>query len=199
MMLIEQTTVATASLPVDAFKEHLRLGTGFADDALQDTVLETSLRAAMAAIEARTGKVLITRTFLWSLSAWRTRGKQALPVAPVQSITGVIVVDRDGVETVYDSESYGLAKDDQRPSIVAFSGCLPASALGGSAEITFEAGFGATWAAIPADLAQAVYLLAAHYYEHRHATATRDDHMPFGVSSLIERYRTVRLLGGGAK
>ncbi len=199
MMLIEQTTVATASLPVDAFKEHLRLGTGFADDALQDTVLETCLRAAMAAIEARTGKVLITRTFLWSLTAWRAREKQALPVAPVQSITDVTIIEREGSETTYDSEYYGLAKDDQRPSIVAFSGCLPAISLGGSVEITFEAGFGTDWSDIPADLSQAVMLLAAHYYEHRHATATRDDHMPFGVSSLIERYRTVRLLGGGAK
>lgn len=198
-MLIEQTTVATAALPVDAFKEHLRLGTGFADDALQDSVLETALRAAIAAIEARTGKVLITRTFLWTLAAWRTRGKQSLPVAPVQSIGGIVIVDRYDVETTYDTESYGLSKDDQRPSIVAFSGCLPSIALGGSAEITFDAGFGTEWTDIPADLAQAVLLLAGHYYEHRHATANTDDHMPFGVASLVERYRTVRLLGGGAK
>ena len=50
MMLVEQTTVPTAALPVAEFKDHLRLGTGFADDGVQDDVLETYLRAAIATI-----------------------------------------------------------------------------------------------------------------------------------------------------
>ncbi len=60
----------------------------------------------------------------------------------------------------------------------------------------FRAGFGAGWADIPADLAQAVLLLAAHYYEYRDEVSLSQGCMPFGVSSLIERYRTVRLLTG---
>ncbi len=63
MMLVEQTSVPVAALPVAEFKDHLRLGTGFADDGVQDSVLESYLRASMAAIEARTGKVLITRGY----------------------------------------------------------------------------------------------------------------------------------------
>ena len=54
MFLVEQTTVPVASLPVSQFKHHLQLGTGFADDTAQDAVLEQYLRAAIAAIEART-------------------------------------------------------------------------------------------------------------------------------------------------
>jgi uncharacterized phiE125 gp8 family phage protein len=42
-------------------------------------------------------------------------------------------------------------------------------------------------------------MLAAHYYEYRHEMGLSGGCMPFGVSSLIERYRTVRLLGGGAR
>ena len=57
MMLIEETAIADAALPVDQFKAHLRLGTGFAEDNVQDEVLKGFLRAAIAAIEARTGKV----------------------------------------------------------------------------------------------------------------------------------------------
>ena len=64
MMLIEETAIADAALPVDQFKAHLRLGTGFAEDNVQDEVLKGFLRAAIAAIEARTGKVLIERGFL---------------------------------------------------------------------------------------------------------------------------------------
>ena len=63
MMLIEETNVPDAVLPVEAFRMHLRLGTGFAQDGLQDPVLRSFLRAAMAAVEARTGKVLIIRRF----------------------------------------------------------------------------------------------------------------------------------------
>ncbi len=94
MMLVEQTTVPTEALPVAQFKDHLRLGTGFADDGVQDNVLESYLRAAMAAIEARTGKILITRSFTWTLTAWRDLSTQALPVGPVSAITQLTITDR---------------------------------------------------------------------------------------------------------
>ncbi|MEY2961928.1 MAG: hypothetical protein RLZ60_1758, partial [Pseudomonadota bacterium] len=72
MMLVEQTTVPLAALPVAEFKGHLRLGSGFADDGLQDGVLVAALRAAIAAIEARTGKILIQRDFSWTVYRWRS-------------------------------------------------------------------------------------------------------------------------------
>ncbi|MEM7295556.1 MAG: hypothetical protein AAF330_02850 [Pseudomonadota bacterium] len=71
MMLVEEIQLPSEALPVTTFKAHLRLGTGFADETLQDSVLESFLRAAVAAIEARTGKILLTRTFSWTLGAWR--------------------------------------------------------------------------------------------------------------------------------
>ncbi|HHI71295.1 MAG TPA: phage gp6-like head-tail connector protein, partial [Rhodobacteraceae bacterium] len=52
------------------------------------------------------------------------------------------------------------------------------------------------WGDLPADVAHAVMLLAAHYYEHRDVGGAADKVMPYGVTSLIERYRTVRILGG---
>ena len=64
MMLIEQTGVPTAALPVQEFKDHLRLGTGFADDTVQDALVEAYLRAALAAIEGRIGKALLPAIFL---------------------------------------------------------------------------------------------------------------------------------------
>ncbi|MEY8841968.1 hypothetical protein AB9K41_23310, partial [Cribrihabitans sp. XS_ASV171] len=99
MMLNEETTVPEAALPVQQFKAHLRLGTGFAEDAVQDAVLESFLRAAIAAIEARTGKVLIARQFSWVLTAWRDRYGEAFPVAPVVSLEAVVLRDAGGVET----------------------------------------------------------------------------------------------------
>ena len=50
MMLTETGVVTAGALPVEAFKDHLRLGTGFADDGFQDALVETYLRASIAAI-----------------------------------------------------------------------------------------------------------------------------------------------------
>lgn len=198
MMLVEETTVPQAALPVAAFKEHLRLGSGFADDGLQDTVLESFLRAAMAAIEARTGKILIERDFNWTLTHWRDAQEQALPVAPVSAIISVVLIDRNGQETTVPVTDWRLVADTQRPRLAAMGACLPSVPQSGSVRIAFVAGFGPTWEYLPADMAQAALLLAAHYYEYRHDTAGAVGSMPFGVTTLIERYRTVRLfLGGG--
>lgn len=198
MMLIEQTGVLTAALPVQEFKEHLRLGTGFADDTVQDTLAETYLRAALAAIEGRIGKALLERDFLLTLSRWRNDEMQAFPVAPVTAILSVNVLDRDAVATLIAPARYRLQRDTHRPKIAAAGGCLPGIPTGGTAEIAFTAGFGPAWADVPVDLAQAAFLLAAQFHENRHEAGERPSVLPFGVMALIERWRTVRVLGGGA-
>jgi hypothetical protein len=43
-----------------------------------------------------------------------------------------------------------------------------------------------------------VLLLASEYYEHRHDDGAQASGLPFGVVTLIERWRNVRLLGGKA-
>ncbi len=198
MMLVEQTTVSTEALPVAEFKDHLRLGTGFADDGMQDGVLESYLRAALAAIEARTGKVLLSRSFLWTLTGWRELSRQALPVAPVTQVTEIKLEDRYGNETIVELDRYRLEKDAHRPRIVSTGLHLPLIPLHGSAHVTFVAGFGGDWDAVPADLCQSVFLLASHYYDNRGAIGTGTP-MPFGVSLLIDRYRSVRLFGEGGQ
>lgn len=193
MMLIEQTTVPQAALPVQALKDHLRLGTGFADDALQDGMLESHLRAAIAAIEGRIGKVLLRRSFKLVLPCWRDAGAQALPLAPVSAVTGVALVDAAGVVEVVAASRYRLQPDQHRPRLLAVGLLLPTVPTDGQVEISFEAGFGADWALVPADLAQAVLLLAAQFYETRHEAGGG---LPVTVQALIEKWRNVRVLGG---
>ena len=196
MMLVELTTVPTAALPVAEFKDHLRLGTGFADDGVQDDVLEAYLRAAIATIEARTTKALITRSFSWTLTAWRDLAAQALPLGPVSAITALSIFDRLGAEEVVDSDKFVLQPDLHRPRLVATGYTLPVIPVGGTAVIGFDAGFGAAWSDVPVDLGQAVKMLAALYYENR-GTHPGEAGMPAGVAGLVARYRPVRLFGGG--
>ena len=192
MNLIELTTPASGDIPVSALSEHLKLGTGFADDGAQDTLLEAFLRAAIANIEGRTGKVLLTRQLAWEVTRWIEPDCQGLPVAPVQEISSVVMVKSDGAENVIDAGAYFLRADDMRPKL-ASKGLLPSIPSYGLARIIFQAGFG-DWGEVPADLKQAVLMLAAYYYENRH-NAGNAGSMPFGVLSLIDRYRTVRLMG----
>jgi len=197
MMLVEETTVPLSALPVAQFKDHLRLGSGFSDDGVQDAVLESYLRAALAAIEARTGKILIERMFSWRLTAWRDVRRQPLPVAPVNAVDAVTLLDMQGQETEVDADGWYLEPDMQRPSLQPSGASLPALPPGGSVRIGMLAGFGPEWSDLPADLAQAVMLLAAHFYEFRHDVSHLSPAMPHGVLALTEGYRTVRLFMGG--
>ena len=199
MMLTELTTVPPSALPVATFKTHLRLGSGFADDGVQDEGLENYLRAAMAAIEARTGKILIEREFCWTVTAWRDDVRQPLPLAPVTRILRLVIVSRTGEETQVSPARYVLERDDQRPAVVSTGSGLPSIPTGGTLRVEMLAGYAAAWTGIPDDLQQAVMMLAAHFYEYRHETAINGAMMPFGVSALIERYRTVRLFMGGGR
>lgn len=193
MILVEETQVPETALPVDALKRHLRLGSGFAEDDVQDPVLGSFLRAALAAIEARCSKALISRSFVMTLGAWRDPQAQILPVAPVQAITALTLVDSYGASTDIDSGRYRLEQDAFTPWLRPTSGCLPDIPASGSAEIRFTAGYGPGFYDLPADLQQAVLLLAAHYYEYRDETALGQGCMPFGVTALMARYRPVRL------
>ena len=176
-------------------RDHLRLGSGFAEDGLQDGLIEAYLRAALAVIEALIGKVLLVRRFRWVLADWRYRAGQALPVAPVQAIDSVVLVDAAGGRL--EVGSLRLIADLHRPRLVPVGSALPLVPPEGRVEVVFSAGFGATWAEVPADLRQAVLMLAAEYYERRDEMGLRDQGLPGAIMALIERWRTVRVLGGG--
>jgi len=193
MMLSEQTPVPETALPLEPFKAHLRLGTGFGEDSLQDEVLVSFLRAAIAAIEARTGKVLITRQFTLNMHQWRDPVAQVLPLVPVTSVGTVVLVDAEGGEDTLETSLYHLVQDSQHPQLCPTGSLLPAVVNGGALRITLTAGMAGDWGGLPADLGQAVLMLASHYYNYRDDTGLSGGCMPFGVTSLIERYRVVRL------
>lgn len=198
MILTEVTTIPTLTLPVQGLKDHLRLGSGFADSDLQDGLIGAHLRAAIAAIEGRIGKALIARRFRWTLEDWRSLSQQTLPLAPVSAVQSVTLFDAVNLATPVASTAYVLVQDTHRPRLAARGILFPTVPQDGRIEIDFDAGFGPLWADVPSDLQQAVMLLAAGYYENRHDPATHPAGLPRQVQVLIERWRTVRVLGGGA-
>ncbi|MCV6587122.1 MAG: head-tail connector protein [Marinibacterium sp.] len=199
MVLTELTQVPDADLPVAEFRAHLRLGTGFGEDTLQDAVLTGFLRAAMAAVEGQIGKVLIARDYEWVLSAWRGTEAEVFPVAPVLAVAEVSVADRAGAETVIAQDRYALKQDAHRPELRATGGALPTIPLLGSVRVQFTAGLAPEWGGLPADLAQAVLMLAGYYYENRAESMSGGHWMPYGVTSLLRRYRPMRLTAGAGQ
>lgn len=194
-MMMEEGALAGSALPVADLRDHLNLGDS--DGGAADGLLGSCLRAAMAAIEARTGKVLIARPFRWRFGHWRSPEGQPLPLAPVGLVHEVALVDATGTAEALSPERWQLRPDLHRP-LLRMIGGLPAIPADGWVEISFTAGFGASWAELPADLRQAVLMLAARYFEDR-AEAGQVQALPFGVMSLIERFRSVRILGGGRR
>lgn len=183
-----------AALPVAALRAQLRLGTGFADTASQDGELAGFLAAAIATIEARTGKALLTRGLRLSVPAWRWADAQPLPVAPVAAVNALVLRNRDGLASPVDPGRWQLRPDRHRPQLVARGVVLPTIPTGGQAEISFTAGFGPAWADVPADLAQAVLLLAADLYQCR--TGERPN-LPPSVAGLVGAWLPVRVTAGG--
>ena len=151
--------------------------------------------AAIAAIEARVGVVFLNRQFSWQLTVWRDQKEQALPKRPVQSLDGISLIDAADQTEIAPIEDFQLLADSQVPLIVARS-CFPNIPLGGSVEILFTAGFGELWSDIPSDLAQAMILLAAYYYENRNGNSLSETQFPPMVLSLIEPYRQIRGMRG---
>jgi uncharacterized phiE125 gp8 family phage protein len=193
MELIETAPIATAVLPLATFRDHLRLGTGFGDDTLQDGVLETCLRAAIARVEGHCGKAVLARPYRLTLGEWRDLSRLVLPLAPVAAVTRLAIFDRSGAETLIAPAQYRLIRDDHRPLLISSGYNLPQIPLTGRAEIDFDAGF-AGWAVVPGDMAQAVLLLAAGIYENRDGQAGGG--MPVLVSGLLARFRVLRIGGG---
>ncbi len=193
MILNEVSAVPSEAMPVAAFSEHLHLGSGFSNDGAQASVLEAYLRAALAAIEARSGNALFRRRFSWVIYKWARPSCQPFPVTPVQSVEQIRLISVAGDEVQVDAARYHLQQDNRQPRLVATGATLPQLPFDGSAEVIFEAGFGPVWEDIPADLRQSVLMLAAHHYENR---SGGDGKFPPGVLSLLEPYRKFRLSGG---
>ena len=193
MHLTEASPIPDAALPVAAFREHLRLSSGFGDAVTDEALLRQYLRAAIAQVEQRTGRALLARGFVLRLNRWRDEYAQTLPLAPVSAVNSVILVDAVGGETTVPAGVYALQADGARPRLVALGVALPTIATSGAVVIAFTAGFGPDWADLPADLRQAVLLLAAQYYEHRDTGPAAET--DFGVQALLERWRDIRIGG----
>ena len=185
-MLEQLTPPGAFAVPIETVADHLTLNTA-APELDETKTLERLIEAATAAIERQTQTALIMQTWRWTTESWCT----PLPLNPVAAIENIEVIDASGVATDWTGwflihgtpQRIGTRKGQVRPTIPE----------GGYARIILTAGYGTGWTDIPADLRQAVTLLAAHWYENREAAANQLAPLPFGLTSLLAPYRPVRI------
>ena len=196
MLLSELTSIGAELLPIQSLKDHLRLGSGFAEDDLQDGLVETYLRTAISVIEGKIGIVLVARNFALDVTAWPTQDRLNFPVRPVTEVNMIERIASDGSKSALNGDAFQLIPDSLSPRLQATGTCFPSIAKGQSVLITFGAGFGPAWDDVPSDLHHAVLVLAAHFYENRAGSFDANTSLPMVVQSLIERHRPVRLFKG---
>lgn len=177
MSLMLITPPAEEPVTLADLKAHLRL-----DTTEEDALLSALIVAARQSIEARFGVAVIAQTWRLALDAAPTR-PLALPLSPIASIDAVGVA-RNGLIEALAPGAY-----DAQPGLVGrvrFAGTASGDPLGGVV-ITFTAGW-TNAAAAPAELKQAVKILAAHFYEHREGETRAPD-----IAGIVSPYRRVRL------
>ena len=182
--LLEPVSLAEA-------KAHLRV-----DASDEDAFISSLVTTARLQIEAVLDLALITQQWQWIADCWPLNNVVELPMRPLQSIDAVRVRGADDVATVLDPISYSVDGASVPPRVASRSGFwpTPGARLNGI-EIDFTAGFGAAAADVPADIRQALLLLAAYWFEHRDPTSAGATNagVPDAVSTLLEPYKAVRL------
>lgn len=189
MTPIALTPPANEPVSLAEAKLFLRLDAGD-----EDELLATLITAARLMVEAASGRMLIDQTWRIVLDRWPQAGEIRLPLAPLSAIAAARVYDLLG--SAQPVASGALALDATAdPPVIRIIGEVPEIGRDrGAIEIDVVAGYGATAAAVPAPLRQAVLRLATRWFEQRGDVVGRDAAaLPGEILALVAPYRRARL------
>jgi uncharacterized phiE125 gp8 family phage protein len=156
-----------------------------AQGTLDDELIGAQIAVARAYVEDYTGTRLITQTLTLRTDDWADL--DALPVAPVQSISGITYVDVDGTThtlsaTVYEARLYGL-----EPSVVLkYNQTWPTIRVGSQITVTAVVGYGAAGSNVPPPIMQAMKLVAADAYRFRETAQVGSVAGVYPVAATVE-------------
>jgi uncharacterized phiE125 gp8 family phage protein len=195
--------------PVTTLEARTHLRT-YDDDSAEDDYIDSLIVAAREMVEAHTGRALIDQSWRLTvgesldLNSWcsmhtttttwygtwtqRTDGI-LLRRSPVLSITSILSVDSDGVETAIQGADYQLRDAGAKwPRLVGMSTTWPASL-----KVEFRAGFANRIGSptegaekVPAVFKHAIKLIVGHFYNNRESvTDAKLEELPMGVKALL--------------
>src|SRR5690606_11933526 len=133
------------------------------EEAAYSDLVAAYLDAAIARVEAMSGRLLFTRSLRFTADAFGTALQ--IPASPVSAITSVAYLDTDGQQQTLDGSAYVLIDKADTPRLfAAYGSSWPAVRdFPGAVVIEFEAGYGEDMEDIPAPLRQAVMQTVADW------------------------------------
>lgn len=179
-------TAADEPVSLEEAKQNMKIE----DDNSEDLLISSFIRSARAFVESESGYVFVQRQFVETFDAWPD---------------GFIRLDRRPFVSLDEFEYYDSAFQVQ-PYLDAFvvpnrapvqvyptpgTTSFPVLPTGGVGTVRYTAGFPEGSQDERVELArQAILLLVGHWYANREAGTERvTEEIPFGVNSLINRFR----------
>ncbi len=147
-------------------KAHLRV-----DHDDEDALITRLIVAARETAERITGRAFISQSWRLWRDEWPLSSPRAilLPKPPLMSLTSVAAYDRSGAATTLSSDAT-IVDSAAVPGrlVLRDTAVLPVDLREANAiSITYQAGYGASAADVPAAIKAAVLSLVAHFYESR--------------------------------
>jgi uncharacterized phiE125 gp8 family phage protein len=119
---------------------------------------------------------------------------QLLPVAPLQSLSGITYLDENGASQTLDPSIYAPMLFGLSPAIrLQLDKSYPAVMVAGDAiTVTATAGYGDAAASVPAPIIHAMKLLIGQWYDNRQDFLMERGtfaELPNAVAALLANYR----------
>ena len=163
-------------------------------EADQDVEIAALLAAARARAEGYLERALLTQTWEARLDGFWGGADLLLPYPNLLAITSIKYhADETDALTTVDASVYeaDLVNVPGRVRLKPLQEWPTPYARAGAVQVLYTAGYGATAAAVPTSVLQAVRLLLAHYDRHREAVVmgTISSELPEGIKALLELER----------
>lgn len=171
------------------------------DASADDALITALIVAARQWAERYTGSAFITQGWQLALDGHElTERFVVLPRPPLIAVTGVQVFDDADVGAAWPAGNYFVDAAHEPARLALRSGAtwpVPARMNNGIV-VSYNAGYGASGAAVPEAIKLAIKQLAAHWYEHRGEavvvpTRGAATHVPLVIQALLDPYRVQRL------
>lgn len=172
-------------------KRHLRLTVDDHDETVQDC-----LDAAVELFDGRggcLGRALIDQTWALRMAGF-PRHSIELPLPPLKSVSSIAYVNAQGVEVSLDPSSYLVHPHAYVGEVEPAPGrSWPTDLADRSDAVTIEfvAGYGAQADKVPAQIRQAIRMIAIHNFRQPEPVivGAQPHELPLGVRGIVERYR----------
>lgn len=164
-------------------------------DDLSDEMIVRRIVEARQWAELHTGRSFLTQTWEVRLDCWPENNIIELPHGPVNAITTIKYLDKDGVLQTIANTDYKLATAGIMQRLLPAYGKTwpPVRSEIEAIQVRYTAGYGDGGESVPGPIREAILLTVGHWVEHQPAieSGIRITRIPFAVEHLLNSYRII--------